>query len=70
LASWGSTYGSFERQVEKALAGVPPERIVSISYSTSRIFTGWLQHHALIVVGSHNQPGLIRIGPTPVGSAA
>jgi hypothetical protein len=37
-----STYGSLERQVEKALAGVPPERIVSISYSTSRIFTVWL----------------------------
>jgi hypothetical protein len=45
-----STYGSFERQVEKALAGVPPEHIVSISYSTSRAFTVWLQHHALIVV--------------------
>jgi hypothetical protein len=36
-----SSYGSLERQVEKALAGISPERIVSISYSTSRIFTVW-----------------------------
>lgn len=35
--------------MERALAGIPPERIVSISYSTSRLFALWLQHHALIV---------------------
>jgi hypothetical protein len=46
----GSTYRSFEREMDKALSGVSPERVVSISYSTSRIFAIWLQHHALIVV--------------------
>jgi hypothetical protein len=46
----GSSYTAFEREIEKALADVPPERIVSISYSTSRIFAIWLQHHALIVI--------------------
>ena len=46
----GSTYGSFEREVENALTGIPAEPIVSISYSTSRILSVWLQHHALIVV--------------------
>jgi hypothetical protein len=45
----GTTYKTLEREVERALAGVAPERIVSISYPTSRIFTVWLQHHALIV---------------------
>jgi len=34
----------------KALAQVPPERIVSISYSTSRLLSVWLQHHVLIIV--------------------
>lgn len=46
----GGTYRSFEREMEQALSGVPAERIVSVSYSTSRIFTIWLQHHALIVI--------------------
>jgi hypothetical protein len=46
----GTTYRTFEREMEKALAGIAPERIVSISYSTSRIFALWLQHHALIVI--------------------
>jgi hypothetical protein len=46
----GSTYKTFEREMERALAGIPPERIVSISYSTSRILAVWLQHHALIVI--------------------
>ena len=36
--------------MNRALAGIPAERIVSISYSTSRIFAIWLQHHALIVI--------------------
>ena len=46
----GSTYKTFEREMNRALAGIPAERIVSISYSTSRIFAIWLQHHALIVI--------------------
>ncbi len=46
----GSTYRSFERQVDKVLEDVPADRIVSISYSTTRIFTVLLQHHALIVI--------------------
>ena len=46
----GGTYKTFEREMERALTGVVPERIVSISYSTSRIFGMWLQHHALIVI--------------------
>ena len=45
----GTTYKDFEREMERALSGIPPERIVSVSYSTSRIFALWLQHHALIV---------------------
>jgi len=45
-----STYRSFEREVEKVLKDVPPDRIVSISYSTTRVFAVWLQHHALIVI--------------------
>jgi hypothetical protein len=36
--------------IERALADVPTERIVSISYSTTRILGIWLQHHALIVI--------------------
>lgn len=44
-----TTHKDLEREMERALAGIAPERIVSISYSTSRIFALWLQHHALIV---------------------
>jgi hypothetical protein len=46
----GATYREFERELERVLAGVPADRIVSISYSTSRILTIWLQHHALVVI--------------------
>lgn len=45
-----STYGSLERQLEKALTGVSSEQIVSISYSTTRLFTVFLQHHVLVVI--------------------
>jgi hypothetical protein len=45
----GTTYKDLQREMDRALAGISPERIVSISYSTSRILTLWLQHHALIV---------------------
>lgn len=44
-----TTYRDLEREMDRALAGISPEQIVSISYSTSRIFALWLQHHALIV---------------------
>jgi hypothetical protein len=46
----GGTHAAFERELDKSLNGVPADRIVSISYSTSRLFTIWLQHHALIVI--------------------
>jgi hypothetical protein len=46
----GATYKEFERKLELVLNGVPADRIVSVSYSTSRIFTIWLQHHALVVI--------------------
>jgi len=46
----GATYKTFERELEQVLDGVPADRIVSISYSTSRIFAIWLQHHALVVI--------------------
>lgn len=46
----GSTYASFERELNKVLKDLPADRLVSISYSTSRILTIWLQHHALIVI--------------------
>jgi hypothetical protein len=45
----GSTYVQLEQEIAKALHGVQPEQVVSISYSTSRILGLWLQHHALIV---------------------
>lgn len=45
-----STYRSFERQVDQTLRDVPADRVISISYSTSRLFTIFLQHHALIVI--------------------
>ena len=44
-----TTYKDLERETERALAGIAAERIVSVSYSTSRILGLWLQHHALIV---------------------
>ena len=50
VALLASTYGSLERQLEKALTSVSSEQIVSISYSTTRIFTVFLQHHVLIVI--------------------
>jgi hypothetical protein len=46
----GATAKDLEWRVDRALTGIAPDRIVSISYSTSRIFTIWLQHHVLIVV--------------------
>ena len=49
----GTTYKDLEREMERALDGIAPERIVSISYSTSRLFALWLQHHALIVFREH-----------------
>lgn len=45
-----STYGSLERQVVKALRDIPSERVITISYAVSRLFTIFLQHHALIVL--------------------
>lgn len=46
----GATYKEFESELERVLNRVPADRIVSISYSTSRILTIWLQHHALVVI--------------------
>ena len=51
----GGTYKEFQRQMERTLGGIPAERIVSISCSTSRIFMLWLQHHALIVYREDQQ---------------
>jgi hypothetical protein len=45
-----TTYDILLEGVEQALANVPDERIVSISYSTTRILGIWLRHHALIVI--------------------
>lgn len=44
------TTRSLQREVANALEGVAPEEVVSISYSTTRLLTIWLQHHALIVL--------------------
>lgn len=45
-----ATSRELEHELERKLDGVPADRIVSISYSTSRILTIWLQHHALVVI--------------------
>ena len=46
----GTTHKSLEREVQDALQGVAPERIITVSYAVSSIFGVWLQHHALIVL--------------------
>ena len=46
----GTTSKNLEREIEHALRGVTPERVITISYSVSRILGLWLQHHALIVL--------------------
>ena len=46
----GTTYRSLEREIQKALQGVAPERIITVSYAVSRIFGIALQHHALIIL--------------------
>jgi hypothetical protein len=50
ITVFGTTYNSLQREVEDALRGVAPERIVAISYTVSRILGLWLQHHALVVL--------------------
>ena len=46
----GTTYQGLQREVQDALRGVAPERIITVSYAVSRILGVWLQHHALIVL--------------------
>jgi hypothetical protein len=46
----GTTYNHLEREIEEALRGVAPDRIIAISYTVSRVLGLWLQHHALIVL--------------------
>jgi hypothetical protein len=48
----GWSYRSLEREVDAALSGVAPERIVTVSYAVSRILGVALQHHALIILRS------------------
>lgn len=48
LLGWSSR--NLEREVEAALSGVAPERVIAISYAVSRILGIALQHHALIVL--------------------
>jgi hypothetical protein len=48
----GWSYRSLEREVEAALSGVAPERIITVSYAVSRILGVALQHHALIILRS------------------
>jgi hypothetical protein len=50
IAILAPTSARLERDVASALRDVASERIISISYTVSRILGVWLQHHALIVV--------------------
>jgi hypothetical protein len=50
IAILAPTSARLERDVANVLRDVAPDRIISISYTVSRILGVWLQHHALIVV--------------------
>jgi hypothetical protein len=50
IAILAPTSARLERDVANVLGDVAPDRIISISYTVSRILGVWLQHHALIVV--------------------
>jgi len=50
IAILAPTSSRLERDLASALRDLAPERIISISYTVSRILGIWLQHHALIVV--------------------